>query len=101
MEAIFMDVHEAIKILQRDVSVYFYDNSTDSGIEQLREDYLPYKSRPHWSLIKSAFEVVLEQCTEIEMNELVENKFNMYIPLLPEGARGFLTQIYKSVFEVE
>ena len=95
-----MDIHEAMEMLSKDVSGYFCDNPTELGIEHMREDYLPSKSHLHWVSIKSAFETMLEgDCPETDLSELVRCEFNRHVPLLPGGARGFLTHIYKSIFE--
>jgi hypothetical protein len=100
-EATSMKAREAMEFLSRHVSMYFVDDSTDLGIEHMREHYLPSKSHPHWVSIRSAFDIVLEQCSEAELNEFVQHEFNRYVPCLPEGAKGFLTHIYKEVFETE
>jgi hypothetical protein len=100
-EVILMDVHEAKEVLILDASGYFLDNPIDRGIGEIREDYLANKSHPDWRLLKTAFQIVISQCTEVELNEFVEERFNYAVSRLPEGARGFLTHIYKSVFETE
>jgi hypothetical protein len=100
-EATFMEVSEAMELLRKDVSGYFFDDPTEVGIDYMREHYNSSKSHPKWNLVKSAFQIALERCSEIELNELVEHRFNRDVLLLPEGARGFLIHIYKSVFGTE
>lgn len=99
-----MDTREAMELLSRGVSGYFCDDFTDDGIEYMREHYHASKTEPHgayWSSIKTAFETVLEHCTESELTELVQREFNRHVPSLSDGAKGFLAYIYKSVFDVE
>ena len=96
-----MDLNEAIDLLSHAVIGYFVDDPTDYGIEWMRKNYLASKSHPNWAAIQSAFKIVLEQCSDAQLLDLVEDEFNRTVSMLPGGARGFLEQIYRGVFEAE
>jgi hypothetical protein len=96
-----MDLNEAISLVSHEISGYFVDDPTNTGIEQMRKDYLTSKSHPEWARIQSAFRMVLEHGPDAKLEDLVRDDFNRHVPMLQGGARGFLEQIYRGVFETE
>ncbi len=96
-----MNLNEAISVLIKDTSGYFVDDPVDWGIEEMRRHYLASKSHPSWVSIQSAFRIVLEQCSDAQLDDLVEYEFNHNVSMIPGGSRGFLEQIYKGAFETE
>ncbi len=90
-----MDLDEALEILKENVSGYFGD---DFAVELMREHYLADKSHPTWATIQSAFAVVIERCSDAELNQFMEREFNIACTL-PRDGREMLSYIYGWVFE--